>query len=632
MGFIQDTLSKIRTSSSKIVNKTTDRYEDPVATNWKRKVNSSNKYFEDWERKFKCKLLEDYAEGFQWRQNDNYEPYTMNMFYSTIEVKRPSLVFNRPTFHIKPKPNKSDFQPEVAFQKATLLEDTLNTFIGDCTLNFVPELDLSLNDSWAYFSIVEVGYDADWISNPNAGKPILKSEYSDEYMELNGEVIKEPEELPEREWIYVKRIPAHRFRVGGFDSPFTSRNNWVGYYEFVHLEDLLATKGYIKDPFDDAGRIGVSRSEEYVYNSDEKQMSSQGDLVKIWKIWDLRAKERLILRDSPARIVFEPVPFKRLPLFDLRFSKRRKGWFPIPASFNWKNPQDEINEAREANRAHRRKARALFQAKEQSIDEDEIDKMLTAPDSTVILTKIDGAIKPVAFAPSDPALATSLNVTKDDFVIASGTTSEQQGQADRVTATATVAQNQRAGVREQSAQSKVAEWYCDIGKEVLLQVIEKFTLPFWIKTNLDVPQDQQEAAQITETFKLIEAEDLEDLDFEVDVSIESLSPVTNQQEKQKLYELLAILSQYPLLGITPDLVIEVAYRIGYRNQKVIQQLVKYAQVMAMRQGMMDTGGQPSAGGLPNGAPGAGQAANNMVQNQTPPNQADVLNQISGQVQ
>lgn len=631
MSFISDQLGKITKTTRTVINKTTDRPEDPLASNWKRRVRAADDYFEQWQRKFKCKLLEDYYEGKQWRENDQYEPYIINMFYSTIEVKKPSLLFTEPLFHIKPKPSKAEYNLEAAAFESQLLEDTLNSFLADKNLMFGEEIDMSILDSWAYFSIVEVGYGAEWINNPNAGKPVLKSDYTDEFVEHNGQILKQPEQIPEKEWIYVKRIPAHRFRVGGFDSAFLRRNNWVGYYEFVRIEDLFATPGFIGLK-DESAFPGVSRSEEFLYDPNENQTAKQGDLVKIWKIWDLRAKEFFILRDSPSKIIFKPEKFDRLPLFDLRFVRRRKGWYPIPVTYNWKSPQDEINEAREMNRAHRRKARSLFQAKLGSVDEDELDKMLSGPDQSVILTKQDGAVKPIQSATLDPSIGTSLNVTKDDFIVVSGTTADlQPGVADRVTATSTVAANQRASVRENAEQVKVAEWLCEIAKEVLLQVREKFTLPFWIKLNVGPTQEQDQIEQITQSYKLIESEDLGELDFDVQISIESMSPVTNQQEKQKLYELLAIISQYPLIGAFPDLIRECAYRIGYRNERVVRSMIQMAQLSVMRQANADTGGATGPVG-PENAPGNGQAAQNMVANATPPTAEAVRNQLGGQIQ
>lgn len=598
---------------------------EKAASLWQQRIVSANKYFEDWERRFKCKTLEDYYEGKQWKENDRYEPYVVNLVYSSIQVKQPSLLFSKPQFHLKSRPGKADFNSQEAFAAAQLQEDTLNSIVSDSLTNFAAEVHMSILDSWFYFGIIEVGYSADWINNPNAGKPILKSDYNVDEDKEDANEVREPDKLPEKEWIYTKRIPAHTFRVGGIDSVFLGRNNWVGYYEYVRTQDLLAA-GVDKDKLEFAG----SHSQEFFSGANVKNdIERSGDLVKIWKIWDLRAKEKLIYKDSPSNLLFPAESFKRLPLFDLRFAPRRKGFYPMPPVFNWKSPQDEINESHEMNRSHRRKARSLYQVQQQLVDEEELEKMMTAPDMTCIIVKKDDAIKPIQNPSVDGSLGIALQVAKDDYNIVSATSADQQGAADRETATAANIKSQVGQVRSTADQAIVAIWLCAIGKEILLQAREKLTLPFWISSNIDIVKGPDEVSDISNNYKLIEAEDLGDGDFNVEISIESLSPVSNEDEKKKFLEFLAIITQYPLLAVNPDLIFEAAYRVGYRNRKVITQLVKVAQLQLMIQQSALTAQAAQSGMQPqnSGAPGAGQAAQNSVQNQTPP----MLNQIQQQI-
>jgi hypothetical protein len=65
--------------------------QDAADTNWADRISSANRYFKDWSDRFKCDALERYYEGDQWRgkkdyQNLNYNPYTLNLFYSTIKI------------------------------------------------------------------------------------------------------------------------------------------------------------------------------------------------------------------------------------------------------------------------------------------------------------------------------------------------------------------------------------------------------------------------------------------------------------------------------------------------------------------------------------------------------------------
>lgn len=606
--------------------------ENSVYSAWQRRINAADVYYKDWERKFKCKELEKYYEGFQWDGvPDGYDPYVINLVHSAIGIKAPSLLFSTPVFHLAPKPGKADFSPTEAFRETQLKEDTLNSFAGDEILNLAGETELGILDSWFRFGLIEVGYGADWIDNPNAGKPILDSDYNEDCDPNEAEKLFEPEKLPEKEWIYVKRIPAHRFRVGGSDSPFLRRNNWVGYYEFVRTQDLLAA-GVDEKKLDTS--IYSARSADFTYDKEENSINASGDLTKIWKIWDLRAKEKIIVRDGHGQILFAPSKFSRLPLFDLRFSKRTRGFYPIPPVFNWKSPQDEVNESHEMNRAHRRKARSIFQVKTGDITPDELEKFLTAPDQSIIQTTRENAINPVQNANVDASLGIALQVSKDDFNIASATGAEELGVADRETATAAGIKQNKSQIRENHSREIVAKWLCNIGKEILLQAQEKFTLPFWINSNVDSTRSPDEVQEITETFKLIDSEDLGSGDFNVDISVDSMSPVANDDEKKKFLEVLSILQNFPVLAINPDLVYEVCYRCGYRNTKVIKQLVKVAQLQLMIQmsGLTNQAAMAQGGGPQNPMQaGNSQAAQNSVQNQTPPQLEQIRNQLASQL-
>ena len=63
------------------------------------RIRQAQKTKDAWENKFKCAKLEEYYEGKQWKDQENYTPYVLNLFYSTIEIKNPALLFRNPTFY-----------------------------------------------------------------------------------------------------------------------------------------------------------------------------------------------------------------------------------------------------------------------------------------------------------------------------------------------------------------------------------------------------------------------------------------------------------------------------------------------------------------------------------------------------
>ena len=80
---------------------TREQKEEEYGSHWMERLRKSNEHFDKWEKKFRCKTLEKYTEGIT-----GNEAYYLNLFYSSIKVKKPSLLFSSPTFSLTPKPWK----------------------------------------------------------------------------------------------------------------------------------------------------------------------------------------------------------------------------------------------------------------------------------------------------------------------------------------------------------------------------------------------------------------------------------------------------------------------------------------------------------------------------------------------
>ena len=602
--------------------------EEEYGSHWMERIHKANEYFDKWEKRFRCKTLEKYYEGQL--SAEGQRSYYLNLFYSSIKVKKPSLLFSQPSFSLIPKPWKLDWNPEVALNVAKMKEDTLNSFVQESSLKFAEEIDMAVLDSWAYFGIMEVGYSANWIKNPNAGKPILKSDYYElKAGEAEGKVLEEPEEIPEKEWIYFKRIPAHRFRVGGSDSYDLERCNWAGYYEFIRTEDLLSNKKYFKNI--EEKDWPTARSDDYYWdsNSDEEaEFSGKGDYSKVWKIYDIRAHKCLMISETNEKCIYES-DFKRLPLFSLRFDLRRTGFYPIPVTFNWKGASDEYNEARNQMRNHRRRVRAMWQAVEQTVDPDEIDKFAHGPDFQIISVKRDAAIQPIQNPPLDSSITNSLTISSVDFDKVAGVSNPQRGVSDRTTATEASTIEQRSRVREDYDREIIAKWICAIGKETLNLVIEKFSEPFWIKQSKDPGDVGQEVNALNEQYKLLNSAMLEDDNgFDLNISVSSMSPVTNEVEKKKFFEFISILQNFPVLSLHPTLIREAAYRCDYRNEQVVRATQQMAQLAIMAKANEGQKNLQAQEGQNNNQPEGGSTMSQNLQAQaTPPAQEEVRQQV-----
>ena len=571
------------------------------------RIRSADKYHEKWADKFKVKACEKYYEGFQWNAPANYDPYTINLIFSTVEIKLPSLTFDKPISLIRPKPGRQHWDSEKAFAGAIQKEDILNTFLMDSDNSVPEEIRLAVLDSFFRFGIVEVGFSANYIENPNAGKPVLKNDNTP-YSSDTGEILEQPKMIPIEEYNYIKRIPAKCFRVGGIDSFKLSRCNWCGYYEYVRTEDLVAAgKDDIINNVESLKWAGA-RSEEFLeYDEDSEDFKNSGDLTKIWHIWDNRAHSKYIIADSQEELLLDK-PFNRLPLFPLVFHNRTHGFYPIPPVFNMLSPQNEQNESREMMRVHRRRfVRKYFVDKNKLDDVQEVDKLENGPDGTHIYVNgnPNEIAAPLQNADLGASASQSMIVSKDDFLIVSGTSAESiLGRGGSDTATEATIIQQRTSIRESGGTKIVARWLASIFKEILLQMKENNVLPYWILKT----QDWEQADLTT----------LDDFDFEVDIDVSIISPIETERAKKGYMEFLAILNNYPQMSISPDIVREAANIVGYRNEKIIKQFMEMAQIAMI--GMIEQGKQNLAA-----------LSQRQVAKSTPDQQEQITNQLTNQV-
>jgi len=592
---------------------------------WSQRLTAADKYYKEWETLFKCEILDKYYEGFQWKSQSGlgYNPYTINKVYETIQIKISSFIPTFPKFTVSSKPSNED-QLEAASASANLKSDLLNTQIQEQRLNFAEEMEQAFKDSFFRFGIVEVGYEADWIINPNAPRPLLGSDVQQNLSpEKRRRIMEEPPELPQNERVFIKHVPAKTFRIGGMDHKYLNRCGWVGYYDYVNKDDLLSLPKIMnKDKIQSAD----FRDEETERETAGEKYKTSG--IKIWRIWDLRSMQRLLIVDSPCVTVFQR-KFERLPLFDFRADKRLQiaGFYPIPPAFHWLSPQDEYNETREMLRTHRRRFIRKFQIREGMIDDEELEKFETGPDGAMVKVKQDGAIKAIDNADLGNSLTESIQTSADDLNRISGTSDESRGVADRTTATQATIVNQRTALRETKDRDRIVKWYCEIGREILLVIKDNFTGQTVVK--LTSPEGegfgQSVNPQAAAAWKFIKADDLKDsYDFRIDVDLSTMSQAAAQDEKQKLFEFTAFLQQNPYVAFSPYLVREAAVRIGYRNEKAIAEFQQMALLMELARMQQLKGALGPQQQTPDPAGGNSQQ---MLQQATPPAQEQIRQQL-----
>ena len=476
------------------------------------------------------------------------KPYVINKFYETIQIKIANFIPAFPKYNVNSRPANTEWNAESAGFSSRLKQDVLNSLVQDERAYFQEEMEMAYKDSFFRFGLMEVGYSADWIMNPNSNKPLLKGNVTRDGSDRS-KVIREPDELPVNERIYFKHIAAQRFRVGGVDHKYLQRCSWVGYYDYVYKDDLLSMKIMNRSKVENTTGLYV----DYAPESNDRDVNRlKGRAVKLWHIWDLRAGNQLLVLDSPCVTIYER-KFKRLPLFDYRPDRRliTEGFYPIPVAFNWLSPQNEINETREMLRTHRRRFVRKFMILSGSVDDEEIEKFETGPDGALIKVNRENAITPIQNADLGSSVNETLETSADDLNRISGESDDVRGVPDRTTATQAKIVATAANARVSSDRDRLIKWFASIGRETLLLVRDKFTLGIWAKLTSSESSEPtfSEIKNQNPGYQWVTSEDLNDgYDFKIDVDVTSISVEAQQEEKQHFLEFLLNAYSIPATG------------------------------------------------------------------------------------
>lgn len=591
---------------------------------WQARIPAAVKYRKRYEGLFFCDMLEDYYEGRQWDVQNPFEKYTINKVYETVQIKLDQFIPTFPKFLVTASSGNSDWNLEFAAASATIKQDVVNTIITDPNQEYVNEIRLAYKQSFFRFGVVEVGYAADWIMNPNAQRPPTDADKDvDNVDPTKPKLLKkfEPPELPANERVYIKQINAKNFFVGGMDKKYLKQCGWYGYFEYVPKDDLLAIPNLMnRDKIENEAGTYYLDSDDYVGSNNETD--SHRDCYKVWKIWDNKFKLQLLVLDG-SFVTISQKPFDRTTIFDYRpdFQVKTESFYPIPPVFHWICSQNELNETREQLKAHRRRFVRKYQIRTGAITDPELEKWETGPDGSLIQVETDGAIKPIDDAAMGNSNAQSMMTSADDLNQLSGTSSALRGKADRTTATEAQIINAKADIRENAENDRVKSWVCRIGREILLTCRDKFVMGMWVELTSDPGQELFQTLQENQpAYQWVSSEDIDDgYDFKINVDVTTLSAAVQAQEGEAFLKFINLLTQYPMIAMSPKLIREAAYRLQYRNEAVIKEVQQMA--------LLTQFGAMQGVGLP--LPGQAQQANNKT---IPPDNEQIRNQQMGAIQ
>lgn len=612
---------------------------------WFSRISQSCRAYDEWTERYQTESLYDFYLGHQVPENLKTgslwsDPYVLNLIFPTIDSALPSLLFYRPYFKIRPKATRLDDPTSNVDARAKLREDTLNTFIQDNDTGFDDSVPLSIQEAFFRFGVAEVGYTVDFIDNPNAHKPTLLKDGS-ELKDQDGKPVPQPEKLPKGQQLFIKRIPAKTFRCSVNAKTTLLHNDWVGYYEWHHLQDIKANKS-----FKNTAELKASGRYRDEYKSGDDEQSKQHDgMVKLWRIWDIRSSKKWTLaegHDLPLR----EEDFEFLPLAVYRPHPILDEFLPLPPVYNWIHPQLEYSESRQQQRVHRRRFERRYTYRTGSIEEDQIDKLFQGGDGTTVPASTQDGVSPLVPVPDAPLHGDQwrgLAVTKDDFREISGRGGDQRGSAESQTATQAAIIDSGAKIRDSFAKSGpwgVAKFLTDIARLVLFTIEDKLPLSYWILTNVDPKAEGsfEESQQIAATWREITSEELGDLDYDVAVDVESMAPITEDAERNRWVQLLPILFGNPGMMVAftqaPELLEHTLRLHNVRDRKMIESVRRAMEFVlkALSGGGAPTGpGGPGGGAGGQGGPNPASPAGLAPAPGPTPSTPEIMNQLGSQL-
>lgn len=617
---------------------------------WQKEFRLAQAAYDEWAERFEPEKLELYYQGEQWPQGQRGN-YVCNLFYASIETRRPGLMFGTPKVRLEPRPNRVDDPGTTLIPRSRLLEDSTNALIQDPEFGFLDEMSSCIHEHFFRFGISECGYSADIVDNPNTEKPPMP--------QTDEDVQAEPEKMVENESIWCRRIPGANFRWSLSNKKRLIANDWTGYFEWVALEDVKANPLY-------AGRTrglkakatGTAGSFEFKVPSKFQQLLNDGavaganefgahivgsqNMILVAKIWDHRRKVRHVFPADFSRCLLpkEGKPWKVYPFNRLMGSGEiLDSGFPVPPTFNWKLPQDEINERSERQRIHGRRFNRKYIGDRRRIDVGEEEKLEVGADGTIIWAKGEpaGALIPISDAPLD-SRANDPRAPQDDFMRVSGIGSEQQGLADSETATQANIIETNIKVRETVQREDVVKFLAGTCRTIVELIQEYWTTPMFIKTNVDLealrngqPEATQEAmaiAQLVPSFKLVQPTDYGDRSdglYEVTMSMEFLAPGSEDKDRQQLLTLITMLSNptmVPILSASPEIFRRVLNAFGVKDEHMIREYSRILQTVGQGMAAAQMAAQAAEGG------GGGNAGGGTGQEGMLPDNAAIADQLA----
>lgn len=623
--------------------------EKKAVKRWRERIDQAEKAYNAWAKDYKIARCKRYWKGHQRVGEDRLDAHdeeraVVNLIKPSVGVQIPSMYFNHPFVRISASPAISETADSTLDEKKQLLQDTANTIVRDKRTDFKFQTRLAMKDAFWAFGVVETGYSAVFSDNPAFKRPPLyedekakedlgsstaKLAPEDEPADLDevADDISSLEKLVSEEHFYVKRIPPQTFRCSVNSNPTLEHNDWVGYYEWMYVEDVkkapayrrtssLKSSGKLANEYSSLTKTTTTPDDLDAVEDEDSDRHERSGMVKIWKVWSLRDNTRYVLADGHDYFLLKK-KYRVMLLHVLRLEEDPDEFYPIPPIYSMLFPQDEYNDSREMLRGLRKTVYPRHLVSDR-LKTEEREKLEMGGPNVYAVVEGDptGVVVPLQQPLVDSAVVRTLAVAKEDLLQVSHVSGESRGQAESDTATQAAIVDRRQTITESFARMLVAEWLGSAIKALMNLAIDKMTLPMWVKRNVDLhsPSAPMDAEKIAELHREITLDDLMEADrtlrWDVAVDIETMSPVTEQEARAEMSQLITMISQPAaamLLAKAPTLLKRALDTFGFRSS-ADHKMVQEALGLVAAANMQVPGSMPNPSQAQQPGPGGPQFA------------------------
>ena len=613
---------------------------DAIKT-WRKRITAAKATKEAWEKENRVSTCYDYWRGLQLSQPlDEFgnRKAQVNKIHPEVRNALPSLYFYHPFARVTAQPELADTPGSAIDEAMQLLQDTANHIIRVPSTCFRESTLLALKESFWAIGVAETGYSADFVDDPQAVRPPLKEDKDTDLanpskaetppeMLMDGDVeaalAKEKESI-KSERFFVRFIPAKQVLISVSDKPVINDNDWVGYWEDMSLEDVKASEAYSSTENLKASGSDPDDDDQSKRMRETDESAGTVERVRIFKIWDLRTKERFVIAHNHDKFLMRK-KYKRLPLHFLRFDIDPYHFFPRPPIIAKLGTQDEYNQSREYLRQIRNGTVPRYTYDEDGIDAEQMRKLERNDIGTYVPRKsgTSNVIEPVQQPSYSENAIQTLTLSDKEFKDVGGV-----GGDARVADTKTATQAKIAEVKDQVQDTFdrqiVADWLSSIIKELLFTAIDRMALEQWVAINVapDSMYAPMEAQAVAKEYQLITAQKLTQasqlVEWDLTVDVESLSPVSEEEKFQKWMQGLSFIGNPGMaivFAFAPDLLKYTLKLMGLSSAReqemIVGAMTQMAAAQQAAQGQVAPGGgspprppgiSPMGGGAAPGAP------------------------------